>query len=139
MASSPIQNWFESQINGGTHFSYCLCENEMKDAKVVELLRLLNLITRSLSLKIFNNPSTEDFSSSMIYICCPFFLDDFSFNISSVSDPFIFRLTWLRTSSWLRTQMYWDDGLSKLTEEKRLRKCIDFMTHGSFFSIDRSL
>ena len=73
MASSPIQNWFESQINGGTHFSYCLCENEMKDAKVVELLRLLNLITRSLSLKIFNNPSTEDFSSSMIYICCPFF------------------------------------------------------------------
>ena len=67
-----------------------------------------------------------------------FFFDDFSFNISSDSDPFIFRLTWLRTSSWLRTQMYWDDGLSKLTEEKRLRKCIDFMAHGSF-CIDRSL
>ena len=55
------------------------------------------------------------------------FFDDFSFNISSDSDPFIFRLIWLRTSSWLRTHMYWDDGLSK-TEEKRLRKWIDFMT-----------
>ena len=55
------------------------------------------------------------------------FFDDFSFNISSDSDPFIFRLIWLSTSSWLRTHMYWDDGLSK-TEEKRLRKWIDFMT-----------
>ena len=45
-------------------------------------------------------------------------MDDFSFNISSDCDPFTFRLTWLRTSSWLRTHMYWDDGLSKLTEEK---------------------
>ena len=50
--ASTIQNWFESQINGWKHFSYWRCENEMKDAKVVELLRLLNLITRSLSLKI---------------------------------------------------------------------------------------
>ena len=72
------------------------------------------------------------------YIFAVLFLNDFSFNISLDSDPFIFRLTWLRTSSWLRTQMYWDDGLSKLTEEKRLRKCIDFMAHGSF-CIDRSL
>ena len=74
----------------------------------------------------------------MIYICWSFFLDDFSFNISLDSDPFIFRLTCLRTSSWLITHMYWDDGLSKLTEGKRLRKCIDFMTPGSF-CIDRSL
>ena len=67
-----------------------------------------------------------------------FFLDDFSFNISSDSDPFIFHLTWLRTSSWLRTHMYWDDGVSK-TEEKRVRKCIDLiMTRGSV-CIDRSL
>ena len=63
------------------------------------------------------------------------FLDDFSFNISSDSDQFIFRLTFLRTSSWLRTDMYWEDGVSK-TEGKRLRKWIDFMTRGSFVSID---
>ena len=62
-------------------------------------------------------------------------MDDFSFNISSDSDQFIFRLTFLRTSSWLRTHMYWDDGVSK-TEGKRLRKWIDFMTRGSFVSID---
>ena len=57
------------------------------------------------------------------YIFAVLFLDDFSFNISSYSDPFIFRLTWLRTSSWLTTHMYWDNGLSK-TEERRLRKCM---------------
>ena len=65
------------------------------------------------------------------------FFDAFSFNISSDSDPFIFRLIWLRTSSWLRTHMSWNDGLSK-NKEKRLRKCIDFMTRGSF-CINRSL
>ena len=73
----------------------------------------------------------------MILYLLSFFLDDFSFNISSDSDPFIFRLTWLRTSSWVRTHMYWDDGVSK-TEGQRLRKCIDFMTRASF-CIDRSL
>ena len=75
-------------------------------------------ITRNLSLtthllKIFR---------ARWYIFAVLLLDDFSFNISSDSDPFIFRLN----------GMYWDDGLSK-TEEKRLRTCMVFMTRGSFF------
>ena len=77
----------------------------MKDSKIV---KLLNLITRSGALTqdllqsshITRNLSVTAYLSRRFFVLDEIFsvllLDDFSLNICSVSDPFIFRLTWRR-------------------------------------------